>query len=366
MKNKTKLVLIFSIVVVVAGIIFFPSIKSWMSGEETFEGPANRQATAGNARRGGPLPVNALIIKTETLLDEIRANTATLYPDEEVDMSFEMSGKITGIYFTEGAAVKRGALIAKINDKPLQAQLQKLEAQIPLAKDRVERHRALLAREAVSKEAYEQVTTELDKLNADIALVQAQIAQTELRAPFDGHLGLRHVSEGAYVSTSTIISTLTKTIPLKVEFSINEKFAASIKVGSPITFTVEGDQNEYSASIYALESTIDPETYTRRVRALYPNAGGRLFPGRSAAIRIRANEIPNAIAVPTETVVKEQGSDIVYVYRSGKAARVELTAGMRTASQLQVVEGLNVGDTLLTSGVMQLRDGMPVTIDQLQ
>ena len=171
------------------------------------------------------LNVNAQIVREQELSDGI-FTIATLLPDEEVDLTFETSGKIEQINFTEGTVVRKGDLLAKVNDKPLQAQLSKFEAQLKLAEDRVYRQSALLEKDAVSQEAYEQARTELATLNADIALVKANIGLTELRAPFDGIIGLRHVSEGAYASPSVVVAKLTKTSPLKIEFSVPEQYAS--------------------------------------------------------------------------------------------------------------------------------------------
>lgn len=131
--------------------------------------------------------------------------------------------------FEEGSFVKKGQLLAKVNDRPLQAQLQRLVSQLKLAEDRVFRQNALLERDAVSKEAYEQVKTELATLNADIDLIESNIAQTELRAPFDGVIGLRQVSVGTYASPTTIVAKLTKISPLKVEFAVPERYANDVK-----------------------------------------------------------------------------------------------------------------------------------------
>ena len=170
------------------------------------------------------LNINAKIIKPQLLKDEIQIS-GSLLPDEEVDLSFETSGKIIEINFEEGSFVKKGQLLAKVNDRPLQAQLQRLVSQLKLAEDRVFRQNALLERDAVSKEAYEQVKTELATLNADIDLIESNIAQTELRAPFDGVIGLRQVSVGTYASPTTIVAKLTKISPLKVEFAVPERYA---------------------------------------------------------------------------------------------------------------------------------------------
>ncbi|NDW18889.1 efflux RND transporter periplasmic adaptor subunit [Dysgonomonas sp. 216] len=364
MSKKTKIVLIIIIVLFIAGMALFPVIKNSISSTNDSDTLSPDVSTS--ARSGGKKPalnVNAMVLTYESLNDVFKIK-GWLIPDEEVSLSFETSGKITDIYFKEGTSVKKGTLLAKVNDKPLQAELKKLEAQIPLATDRVFRQKSLLEKDAVSQEAYEQVNTELEKLNADIELVKARIAQTELRAPFDGVIGLRQVSEGTYASPTTVISRLTKISPLKMEFSVNEKQAAFIKAGVPLTFTVDNDNNVYKATVYAVESSLDLSTFTLLARAIYPNTNGKLKPGYSASIEVRLDEIKNTIVIPSISSVAELGRDIAYIYRNGKAHQVELSKGMRTASSLQVLEGLNVGDTLLVTGVMQLRNGMPVTIDK--
>ena len=310
------------------------------------------------------LNVNGQIIKPHLITDQLFVS-GKLMPDEEVDLSFEASGKIIDINFTEGSSVKKGQLLAKVNDSQLQAQLARLEAQMPLAEDRVFRQNALLQRDAVSKEAYEQVKTELATLHADIENVKASIAMTELRAPFDGVIGLRQVSTGAYAFPTTVIAKLTKITPLKVEFAVPERYARQIRKGTNLTFKIEGKLEEFKAQVYATESSIDPETHTLTVRAIYPNHNGLLLPGRYADVSLKQEEISDAIAIPSEAIVPEMGKNKVFVYRSGKAYPVDVEIGIRTEAEIQIVKGLSAGDTILTSGTLQLRTGMPVTIDQL-
>lgn len=310
------------------------------------------------------LNVNGQIIKPHLITDQLFVS-GKLMPNEEVDLSFEASGKIIDINFTEGSSVKKGQLLAKVNDSQLQAQLARLEAQMPLAEDRVFRQNALLQRDAVSKEAYEQVKTELATLHADIENVKASIAMTELRAPFDGVIGLRQVSTGAYASPTTVIAKLTKITPLKVEFAVPERYARQIRKGTNLTFKIEGKLEEFKAQVYATESSIDPETHTLTVRAIYPNHNGLLLPGRYADVSLKQEEISDAIAIPSEAIVPEMGKNKVFVYRSGKAYPVDVEIGIRTEAEIQIVKGLSAGDTILTSGTLQLRTGMPVTIDQL-
>lgn len=361
MTKRTRIILIIFIVLFVAGMAFYPTIKNtFFPQEDLISTPVPANAGQGNR----PLTVNAQILKYQNL-EDIIITTGVLIPDEEVDLSFETSGKITKIYFKEGTHINKGTLLAKVNDNTLQAELKKLEAQLPLAEDRVFRQKSLLAKDAVSQEAYESVNTDLEKLKADIELMKARIAQTELRAPFDGVIGLRQVSEGTYASPTTIISKLTKIVPLKIEFAVNQTQANTLSVGTPIKFNIDNDLNTYSASVFAVESRLDGNTLTLRARALYPNPGARLQPGRSAHIEIKLEEIKNTIVIPSLSTIAEMGRDIAYIYKDGRAHQVTLNKGMRTASSIQIIDGLQVGDTLLTTGVMQLRDGLPVTIDNL-
>lgn len=328
----------------------------------------NEELTAADAlpkeNRQRTLKVNAQIVKPHLLTDEILV-TGRLVPDEEVNLSFETSGKITDIYFAEGSHVKRGELLAKVNDRQLQAQLKRLKAQIPLAEDRVFRQNALLKRDAVSKEAYEQVKTELATLNADIENIKANIDMTELRAPFDGIIGLRQVSAGAYASPTTVVAKLTKVSPLKVEFAVPERYAREVKKGTNLDFRVEGKLDAYHAQVYATESSLDPETHSLTIRAIYPNRNGELLAGRYTDIKLKQKEIEDAIAIPSEAIVPEMGKNKVFVYRSGVADPVDVVIGIRTEAEVQIVQGLVAGDTILTSGTLQLRKGMPVEIQAI-
>lgn len=360
MTKKTKIILFSTIGLLIAGMALYPQMKKWFASADE---PVKEKKEGGQKKQ--PLNVNAQIVQIQSLTDSYRTK-GILMPDEEVDLSFETSGKITDIFFSEGTTVRKGQLLAKVNDKPLQAELKKLESQLPLAQERVFRQKSLLAKDAISQEAYESVTTELEKLKADIELAKARLAQTELRAPFDGVIGLRLVSEGAYASPTKVISKLTKISPLKIEFSVNEKQANDIKPGTPLSFSIENDAQSYPASVYAIESKLDEKTLSLKARARYANPGGKLKPGRSATVEIKLRQIDNAIVIPSIASIAEMGRDIAFVYKNGKAHKVELKKGMRTASSVQILSGLEVGDTLLVTGVMQLREDMSVKLDKIE
>ncbi len=361
MNKKTK----WGIIILVGAGIIGGGIYSQLP-KKNDELAAADKVMGSNKKRGKQvLNVNAKVIKPQSLTDEF-TTTGVLLPDEEVDLSFETSGKIVEINFEEGTAVKKGQLLAKVNDRQLQAQLQRLISQLKLAEDRVFRQDALLKRDAVSKEAYEQVKTDLATLNADIEIIKANIELTELRAPFDGVIGLRQVSIGTYASPTTVVAKLTKITPLKVEFSVPERYAKQIKKGTNLNFSVEGTLDAFGAQVYAVESAIDPNLHQFTARALYPNVNRTLLPGRYASVLLKKDEIPNAIAIPTEAIVPEMGKDKVYLYKSGKAEPVDIITGIRTASEVQVIRGLHVGDTIITSGTLQLRTGLAVTLDNIE
>ena len=319
---------------------------------------------AGN-RQSKALNVRAVVLSQQGLTDGIFVS-GSLVPDEEVNLSFESSGKITDIFFKEGTHVEKGELLAKINDAPLQADLRKKQAQVKLMQDRLFRAKALLEKEAVSKEAFQEAEANLAALEAEIEGVEAQIEQTELRAPFSGIIGLRQVSVGAYATTTTEVATLTKTAPLKVEFNVPERYAGMLPEGTELTFTAEGDLTTRNAKVYASDSRVDPETRTFAIRAIYPNADGKLIPGRYVNVNLVTQRFENTLAVPSEAIVSEMGIDKVFVCKNGKAQPVEIAKGLRTDAMVQVLRGLVPGDTVITSGTMQLRSGQKVVVSVQQ
>ncbi len=359
MKKGIRPYLTYGLLLVIILLILYPKIKPLFVSTNTAPGGGG-PGMQGFQQRA--LIVHGLVIAPELMVD-LRNSTGTLLPDEEVDLAFEASGKIVSINFNEGKEVKKGDLLAKVNDRHLQAQLLRLQAQQSLAEEREYRQRTLLSRDAISQESYDQIVTELQTLDADIQLVQARIAETELRAPFDGIIGLRYVSEGSFANPNTRIARLIKISPLKIEFSIPERYSGEVTTGYPIVFSVDGIQEKFHAVVYAVDPMVDIRTRTILARALYPNRDNELKPGRFANITMQLSETPDAIAIPTEALIPEMDGDRVFVYRSGKASSVNVLTGLRTESHIQIISGLDFGDTLLTTGVLQLRHGLNVELD---
>jgi membrane fusion protein (multidrug efflux system) len=360
MKNKFQTISTILIITILVLIVAYPKIKPLLKTK------SGSGIEAGNisAQNRQLLNVIGYIIRPENF-SELVNSSGTLRPDEEVDLTFETSGKIVSIKFTEGTRVKKGDLLSKINDRPLQAQLEKLLAQKKLTEAKVFREKSLLEKDAISQESYDQIVTELQTIEADINLIQARISETELRAPFDGIIGLRYLSEGSFATPSTKIARLIKISPLKLEFSIPEKYSSEIKIGYPVTFTVVGMNKIFQASVYAVDPKIDIDTRTIVLRALYPNLQEELKSGRYASITLVMSQIGNAVSIPTEALIPEMEGEKVFIFKSGKATAVKVQTGLRTESRIQITDGLHFGDTLLTTGILQLRENLPVVLDSV-
>jgi membrane fusion protein (multidrug efflux system) len=224
-----------------------------------------------------------------------------------------------------------------------------------------EQRLARLVKEGVTRqEEYDTAWNELQVQNAEIQLAEAQIAKTEIRAPFSGVVGLRYVSEGAFVNAATRVATLQRLDQLKIDFSIPEKYAGRIKPGTPITFTVSGGDRKFHGQIYAFDPRIDAATRSVLLRALCPNPDGRLLPGGFANVELPLSQMSDAILIPAEAVVPGVTDKNVFVMAAGKAQRRVVETGTRTASQVHILSGLNPGDVVITSGLQQMREGLPV------
>jgi membrane fusion protein (multidrug efflux system) len=319
--------------------------------------------TASNTPSSAPkniaVPVTAVIAKAAKIGNEVYAS-GTVLANEEVELKPEASGKILQVNFKEGTHVEKGDLLIRINDADLQAQLKKLQVQLKLAVEEEAREKKLLEINGVSQEEYDVVLNQLNALKADEEYTKAQIAKTELRAPFSGSIGLKNISEGSYVTPLQTIAWLQQVDPVKIDFSIPEKYGSMVSKGAQISFTTSNSNATYKGEVYAIQPRIDEATRTLQVRALSPNKEGKIIPGSFVKVELVLKEYENTIMVPTEAIVPVLKGKTVFVSRGGKAEVQNIETGIRTDSTIQVVNGINVGDTVITSGLMQLRPGMGV------
>lgn len=354
MKKQTKIFLALGIILLLAVAYFYPRLGTQPAGEGA--APAGQNG-GGNAE---PLVVNVVQLKKETLNNQLQVS-GTILPNESVDIKPEISGLVTKVNFKEGQYVTKGTPLVYLNDNELQAQYQRLQYTQKLVQTQESRQKQLLAREAISQEEYDIVLNQYNTALSDIKLVQAQLEKTVIRAPFNGRLGLRQVSEGAVINAANIIVSIVNIDPIKLEFSIPERYAGLVAEGSSIYFSSESSTEEVEGKVYAFEPQIDAATRTIKLRAQSPNKSGKYLPGMFVKIRFVLDVKEDALLVPAESVIPElSGYKVFVVGADGNAEQRMIEIGTRTDTQVQVISGLKEGDLVLTTGVMQVRQGMPV------
>jgi RND family efflux transporter, MFP subunit len=331
--------------------------------------PKISDSTASDSEGGGsgdaPMRVDATVLEPGSVTRQIRTN-GTLQADESVELTAEAGGRITDIQFEEGTRVQEGNLLVQINDAELRAQKQRLEHELELASDRAERQKRLLEEGGVSQEEYDATANEVEVLKAELSLVDAQIEKKNVRAPFSGVVGLREVSEGAYVSPQTAITTLQRIDPIKINFSVSEQYATEVQPGLGITFSVRGRDDTMEGQVYATDTQVDADTRTLQIRARAPNPGSTLRPGMYADVTVALGTVDETILVPSFAVMPALNTQRVFVAEGGVAQPRNVAVGMRTDSTVQITDGLAVGDTVITSGIQDLRAGLPIRVETLE
>lgn len=325
-------------------------------------GTADRRQSGG--RGGEVIEVRAYQVKSEDVENEILA-TGSILANESVELTSEISGRVMRINFREGSRVRKGDLLLQINDAELQAQFNRASAQLKLAQDTEARQKKQLAIEAISQEEYEAALNRLNTAKADVQLIQAQIDKARIQAPFDGVIGLRSVSEGAYLNAGSRIATLVSINPIKIDFAVPERYQSLLSKEQPVLFRVQGESEEYSGRIYAVEPQIDTDIRSVRCRALCPNPDGRIKPGAFAQVRITLQKLEDALMIPSESLIPDAQNQSVFVVHNGRALDTTVVIGLRTADKVQIVSGLAAGDTVMTTGLLQVRPGSTVKVTEL-
>ncbi len=352
MKPKVRTGTIIVGVIIVALLAASPRVRNLVPGMNAGKAGAERDAR---------LPVSAVVLRPEVLTNKVLA-TGTVLANEEVELRSETSGKIEKIYFSEGSKVRKGDLLIKINDSELRAQRMRVESQRQVAQEKERRRKQLLQKQGISPEDYESAVNELNGILAQEQLIDAQVQKTALRAPFDGIIGLRYVSEGSYVDPSIRIATLQNLQSVKLDFAVPEKYVSSVRKGQSVFFRISGRDERFEGAILAVEPKIDPVTRNVLLRAICPNTQERIMPGAFAEVELVLERISGALMVPTVALVPDLQGQKVYLCRGGVAQEVRVQIGLRTENKVQVTQGLAPGDTLLTTGLLQVVAGSPLKL----
>ena len=322
---------------------------------------ANKEDKKDMGPKKGATTVYGMVLQPREFADNLSL-TGTLEANEQIEVRSEVSGVVEQINFEEGSTVSKGQALVKVNDIELRAELRKVQTAQGLSSENARRAKLLLEKEAISQEEYDVATADYKSAQAQVQLVQAQISKTTIRAPFSGKIGLRSISKGSYISPTTMIAKLVNTNQLKITFSIPEKYAQTMKVNQTLTFTTSGSKEVHNAKIYAIEPEIEIETRTLKIRAIADNKEGKLIPGTFANVSLPLAKLENALLVPTEALIPIQNGKKIFVSENGKAKEVIVETGARTDKDILITSGLKAGDTILTSGVMTLKNDSPVKV----
>ncbi|MGY2133317.1 efflux RND transporter periplasmic adaptor subunit [Hymenobacter sp. HD11105] len=348
------------------GAAVFVKMKYFPSPAAGGKGGAGggKGAAGGGGGGGGKSPVQVYIVQATNLSNQVAA-TGSVLPDESVVIKSELSGKITSLNIKEGQPVKKGQLLFSINADEAQAAIRKQEYNIKLFRDQEQRQRTLLEKEYISAQEYEQANNQYLTAQSDLQALRATLNRAFVRAPFDGVLGLTTATVGTYVSPGFEITTLSRVRPVKIDFSVPGRFANQIRVGDVVSITDEGTNKVYEAKVYAIDPQIDPVSRTQPVRARYANGNNELRPGAYVKVNLKLGESTDALQIPTEAVIPEASGYSVYTVQGGKMVPKKVKIGIRSDKVIEITDGLAVGDSVIQTGILQVKPGDAVRVTKV-
>lgn len=354
-QNMKLKYIIYPIIVLGIAYLIYHRISA---NKKTEEGGSSSGAKGGKTQS---FAVKGVVVKATSFSNNLEV-TGTIEANEAVSLQSEVAGLVTGIYFQEGSNVKKGSLLVKINDRDIQAQLQDALTKQTLSSTNENRAKQLLQKGAISQEEYDISLADLKSFKAQAQLIRAQLAKTSIIAPFSGQIGLRSISSGEYITPTKIIANLLSTNPVKINFSVPEKYISQIKMNSVITFRTDASNQIYSGKVFAIEPGINAQTRTLSIKALAKNENQQLRPGSFAKVSLTLDNIEDAILVPNEAIIPVLKGKTVFVSKNGKAKQVEVQSGTRTDKNILITSGLAIGDTVLTTGAMALKEDAAVKV----
>lgn len=303
------------------------------------------------------LKVEAMVVEREVFENSLEV-TGNILPNEAVEIKAPIEGIVLDIYFKEGQRVSKGARLVRLDDRTWRAQAEGVRARIKAAKTLLDRKKSLLEIEGASQEEVDNASAELVNLEANLQELQVNIDLANVRAPFSGTVGLRDFSLGAYLGKGDVITQLAQTDRLKLNFDLPAKYALGSIVGK--TVDVISERDTFKASVYAIEPSVSNSSRSFSARAYITQGKHNLTPGDFAQVVYNQEVDSAAILIPTEAVMQELQGQVVFLLKNGAAKKQKVTVGTRTSDQVQILEGLSVGDSVITAGLLQLKDGTKV------
>ena len=316
------------------------------------------------AQAASALQVEAYEVTAEAYNNEV-LTTANLMAEEQVELKAPMAGQVLAIYFKEGQYVNKGQTLVRLDDRSWKAELLGVNAELVAAENDYSRKNDLLSIGGSSQEEIDIAFSQVEILKSKQQQLQVSINLANVTAPFSGQLGMRDFSEGAFLSQGDVITTLSANQQLKVDFTVAQSNASSIEINSVVKVIIGTDT--LSAKVYAINPVINTETRMIKVRALLQQKGAnKIKPGTFAEVLIATEMTENAILIPTQAVVPSINEQTVYVYKNGKAERKTVLMGNRNADKVLILKGLSVGDTVITTGLLNIKEGMDIQIQTVK
>ena len=303
--------------------------------------------------------VDVIIASTQRISNIIEAN-GTVLANEYAELHPEVNGRLVFLEVPEGTVVKKGTVIARINDADLQAQLSKTKVQLNLAELTEQRYKKLLNINGINQNDYDVALNQVNSLKADLAYTQTLIDKTVLKAPFEGLLGLRLISQGSFVTTATVLTSIQQVSKLKIDFTLPENYSNLIRKGKTVEVDIDGGKSApKKATIFATEPMVNAATRNLKVRA-YLNATAN--PGAFVKIYLDAGEKSKSIMVPANAVIPEARNKKLVIIKNGKAKFTDVVTGVRTTGAVEIVSGINVGDSVVVTGVLFAKPGAALKV----
>lgn len=324
-------------------------------------GPPRGAGGWGGPGGGAPIPVIATTITPQSFVDQFTA-LGTAQANEAIDIRSRANSVITRINFQEGQAVKAGQVLVELDTRQDQANLSLAEAQLSQAESQFKRSQTLAETKVVSAADLDQLEANRRVARAQVRGAQARLDTLYIKAPFAGHVGLRQVSLGDFVSPETVITTLDDTSRIRLEFAVPETFLSDLVVGGQVQAqSPVYPGRSFEGRIASIDSRVDPVSRSVTVIATLPNADQALKPGMFLTVALR-KEREQVLLVPEEALVPRQGRQYVFVVEDGKAVEREVSLGGRAPGLAEVRSGIAAGARVITEGTQRVRDGVPVQV----
>jgi len=304
-----------------------------------------------------PMPVEVAEVKTEKVSDQFEA-VGTIEANEAITVVSEIDAMVIKLPFEEGSYVKRGALIAQLEDSQLSAELARSQALYEQNKTTYKRIKNIVDQKAGAPQDLDDAAAALQVAEANLSLAKARLSKTRIIAPFDGIIGSRKVSVGSFLRTGQPITELANINDIRISFSAPERFLSTLRKGAEVNIsTTAYDELKVKGRILVIEPVLDPETRNVRVVARVSNSGRKLLPGMSANVSAVLSERAEALTIPSEAVFAEGNQSFVYIVNNDSTvARSPVKLGLQMQDVVEVIDGLKQGEKVVMAGHQKLFD----------